>query len=317
MHKRLDPGWHLYVPFINSPSRVVSLKETVQPVAHQDVITKDNVRIEIDGTFYYRVVDPYKANYDVENYKQAITSLSTSVSRAEIGKVSLDEIFQHREELNERIRLSLNESSHEWGIECLNFEILKLEPPVEVQKALTEVAMAERTRRQQVIKSEADREYLERKSAAEMKAGVVVQTATLEATVVWNTEFRKGLNCLEEALEGTKDSDKLLKYLLNEQYLAKLDDILASKNVVVLPEDKGEGKSADNLLTLSYVLSALKDPTRLLDSRSSRQTARSKEEIERDQGSRSQTETVRRADQSKEMDFLASLQNSTPFISGN
>lgn len=258
--RRLDPGLHFFVPVVDRITDSISLKENVVDVAHQDVITKDNVRVAIDGYFFYKVVDPFKATYDVEQYDAAIRSLSTSVSRSEIGKVTLDEIFQHREDLNEKIKSALNESAHEWGIECLNYEIIRLDPPVEVQQAMTQVATSERRRRQQVIRSEADREFLERKSAAEMNAGVLIEGARLEAVTIWNEDFRKGLENIQKELDTAHDPKRLLDYLLTEEYLGRLEQILKSKKVVVLPEDHTAGNSADNLLSLSYIMSNLRAP---------------------------------------------------------
>jgi regulator of protease activity HflC (stomatin/prohibitin superfamily) len=258
MEKRLDPGIHFYLPILRSVTSPLSLKETVQSIEHQDVITKDNVKIAVDGYFYYKVVDPYKAQYDIEDFQSAITTLSTSVSRSEIGKATLDEIFQHRDELNDKIKIALNEATHDWGVECLNYEILKLDPPEMVQKALTEVAMAERTRRQMVIRSEADREYEERKSAAQMNAGIIAETAKLEAALVWNEELRKGLDNIRKELDSSRDPDRLMNYLLTEEYLERLEKILQSKKVVVLPEDGGAGGNGDSLLTLSFVMANLK-----------------------------------------------------------
>lgn len=221
-------------------SRVISLKETVRPIDHQRVITKDNVEIDLNGFFYYRVTDPYKAHYNIEDFESALKGLSTSVSRSEIGKSTLDQIFQHREQLNERIKDALNESTFAWGVECLNYEILKLDPPASVKHSLLELAKAERTRRQQVILSEADREYNERVSAAARDAEIIEQQAIWEGIAVWNEEYKKGLEAVSADLANSPNKERVLSYILTEEYLKRLNEILKSKNLTVVPQKEGE-----------------------------------------------------------------------------
>lgn len=254
--RQLGPGLNLYIPFIQTVSPSISLMEQISPVAHQKVITKDNVEIDVDGYFFYKVVDPLKAYYSIENFEDAISGLSTSVSRSEIGKSTLDEIFQQREQLNERIKIALNESTNGWGIECLNYEMIKIEPPSTIRNSLLEVASAERTRRKEVILSEAEREFQERVSVAKRDAEIVVQTAEWEGTCIWNDEYKKALNELEEALGNSKDKDRIINYILIEEYLGKMKKILQSKNVYVLPQGNGE-KGSDNFMMFSAVLSQM------------------------------------------------------------
>ncbi len=94
--KVLKPGLHFYVPLVYNPTRVVSLKEHISECEQHKAITKNNVEIDVDGNFFYKVTDPNKAFYNAQNYVSAIEGLSNSVSRAEIGRMFLDEIFQNR-----------------------------------------------------------------------------------------------------------------------------------------------------------------------------------------------------------------------------
>lgn len=256
-HRELKPGLNFYVPGVDRVSRVISLKETVRPIDHQKVITKDNVEIDLNGFFYYRVTDPYKAHYNVEDFESALTGLSTSVSRSEIGKSTLDQIFQHREQLNERIKDALNESTHAWGVECLNYEILRLDPPAAVKHSLLELAKAERTRRQQVILSEADREFNERVSAASRDAEIIEQQAVWEGIAIWNEEYKKGLEGLGADLADSPHKQRLLRYVLTEEYLKKLRAVLKSKNLCVVPQGGPNDKGSDGLFGLALLLNRL------------------------------------------------------------
>lgn len=254
--KSLSPGLNLYIPVIETVSRPISLMEQISPIAHQKVITKDNVEIDVNGYFFYKVTDPMKAHYSIENFEDAISGLSTSVSRSEIGKSSLDEIFQFREKLNDRIKIILNESAKEWGIECLNYEIIKIEPPLTIRQSLLEVASAERIRRKEVILSEAEREFQERVSSAKRDAEILVQSAKWEGLCICNEEYKKALEELESVLLACQDKERVINYILVEEYITKMKTILKSKNVHIIPETRG-GESSDSFVVLSAVLSQM------------------------------------------------------------
>ena len=95
----------------------------------QTAITKDNVKIRIDGVLYFKIKDPYKASYAVNSPVNAISLLAQTSMRSEIGKLSLDSLFEEREILNSRIINSIEKESIEWGIHCVRYEIKDIEPP--------------------------------------------------------------------------------------------------------------------------------------------------------------------------------------------
>jgi regulator of protease activity HflC (stomatin/prohibitin superfamily) len=99
-------------------------------------ITKDNVTVYIGGILFVKINDPYKASYKVENPLQSVKTLAMTVMRSEIGKMKLDKLFQERNELNRAINEGVNLATDVWGLQCLRYEILNIDPPAEIKKSM-------------------------------------------------------------------------------------------------------------------------------------------------------------------------------------
>lgn len=124
----LEPGLAILLPLVDQVRYVKTLKEVAVEVPTQSAITQDNVALSIDGVLYYRVVDPYKAAYGVEDADFAITQLAQTTMRSEIGKLTLDRTLAERNLLNTSIVEAINEAAVHWGIRCLRYEIRKFFP---------------------------------------------------------------------------------------------------------------------------------------------------------------------------------------------
>ena len=125
-HRILEPGLAILVPFIDSIRHVKTLKEVAVLVPSQSAITQDNVTISLDGVLYYRILDPYKASYGIEDADFAVTQLAQTTMRSEIGKLTLDKTLAERTALNMNIVEAINDAASHWGIKCLRYEIRKL-----------------------------------------------------------------------------------------------------------------------------------------------------------------------------------------------
>jgi regulator of protease activity HflC (stomatin/prohibitin superfamily) len=131
--KTLEGGLGILVPFIDSIKYTQTLKEVALGIPYNTAITSDNVTIKIDGVLYYKIVDPYKASYGIEDPQFAVTQLAQTAmryimyfirSRSEIGMLSLDKTLSERALLNTRITETVNQAAREWGIKCLRYTSL-------------------------------------------------------------------------------------------------------------------------------------------------------------------------------------------------
>lgn len=168
-----EAGLNFILPFIDRVAADRSLKEQAVDVPEQSAITKDNISLHVDGVLYFRVLDPYKATYGVENYVFAVTQLSQTTMRSELGKMELDKTFEERDQLNINIVSSINSAAGPWGIQVLRYEIKDIIPPSSVMEAMEAQMKAERVKRAQILESEGDRQAAINRAEGE-KASVVL-----------------------------------------------------------------------------------------------------------------------------------------------
>ncbi|OBU17851.1 stomatin 2 [Photobacterium aquimaris] len=153
-----EAGLNFLIPFIDSISAKRSLKETAVDVPSQSAITKDNISLVVDGVLYFRVLEPYKATYGVDDYRFAVTQLAQTTMRSELGKMELDKTFEERDLLNANIVAAINTASEPWGVQVLRYEIKDIVPPSSVMEAMEAQMKAEREKRAQILESEGDRQ---------------------------------------------------------------------------------------------------------------------------------------------------------------
>jgi regulator of protease activity HflC (stomatin/prohibitin superfamily) len=157
-NKTIEAGLNFIVPFIDSVAYDRSLKEQATDVPSQSAITRDNISLTVDGVLYFRVLDPYKASYGVDDYIFAVIQLAQTTMRSEIGKMELDKTFEERDSLNSNIVTAINEASAPWGVQVLRYEIKDIVPPSSVMEAMERQMKAEREKRAKVLESEGDRQ---------------------------------------------------------------------------------------------------------------------------------------------------------------
>lgn len=125
----MEGGLAILIPFLDQITYVKVLKEVAVAVESQSAITADNVTLRLDGVLYYKILDPYKASYGIENAEYAVTQLAQTAMRAEIGQMTLDKTLAERAVLNSRIVSAMNQASQEWGIQCLRYEVCYIDYP--------------------------------------------------------------------------------------------------------------------------------------------------------------------------------------------
>ena len=182
-----EAGLNFIIPFIDSVAADRSLKEQAVDVPSQSAITKDNISLSVDGVLYFRVLDPYKATYGVDDYAFAVIQLAQTTMRSELGKMELDKTFEERDLLNTNIVAAINQASSAWGVQVLRYEIKDIVPPQSVMQAMEAQMKAERVKRAQILESEGDRQAAINRAEGE-KASVVLAAEAEKSEQVLRAE---------------------------------------------------------------------------------------------------------------------------------
>ena len=118
-HRVLDGGFHIIIPFFDSVRAKLSVREGLVDISRQQVITKDNVNIMVDGIVFLKVFDGRMAVYNVEDYKKAISNLAMTTLRSAIGEMSLDSTLSSRDQLNAKLQMALGDAANNWGVKIM------------------------------------------------------------------------------------------------------------------------------------------------------------------------------------------------------
>jgi regulator of protease activity HflC (stomatin/prohibitin superfamily) len=149
----LEAGFHVLVPFIDKVKYTHSLKEQAIDVPSQPCFTLDNVRVEIDGVLYFKVVEPKRASYGITDYRYATIQLAQTMMRSVIGKLELDKTFEEREKINAVIVKNIDEATDAWGVKITRYEIQNIHVPENILIAMEIQMKAEREKRAVIAKS--------------------------------------------------------------------------------------------------------------------------------------------------------------------
>jgi regulator of protease activity HflC (stomatin/prohibitin superfamily) len=149
------PGLIILIPVVDKMVKV-SLRLITMDVDPQDVITRDNVSLEVNAVIYFRVMDPVKAVIEVENYMYATSQLAQTTLRSVCGQAELDELLSEREKINTQLQEILDAQTDPWGIKVSTVEVKHIDLPQEMQRAMAKQAEAERERRAKVINAEGE-----------------------------------------------------------------------------------------------------------------------------------------------------------------
>ncbi|AUL75541.1 paraslipin [Pseudoalteromonas sp. 13-15] len=248
-----EAGLNFIIPFIDRISADRSLKEQAQDVPSQSAITKDNISLIVDGVLYFRVLDPYKATYGVDDYTFAVVQLSQTTMRSELGKMELDKTFEERDLLNTNIVAAINQASEPWGIQVLRYEIKDIVPPNSIMEAMEAQMKAERVKRAQILESEGDRQaninVAEGKKQAQVLAAEAdkaeqILRAEGEATAI-TTVAEAQANALLKVGEAadTEQGQKAIQLDLATKAISAKEAIARESSVVLLPDNATDASS--------------------------------------------------------------------------
>jgi regulator of protease activity HflC (stomatin/prohibitin superfamily) len=245
-NRTLTPGLGIVIPYIESIGHKVNMMEQVLDVPTQEVITKDNAAVTVDGVVFYQVMDAPRASYAVSDLRTALLNLVMTNIRTVMGSMELDQLLSHRDEINARLMNVVDAAVTPWGLKATRIEIKDIVPPKDLADAMARQMKAERDRRASILEAEGQ------KQSAILKSEGNKQSQILEAEGRKEAAFRDA-EARERAAQAEAEATRMLSdaiskgsvnainYLVAEKYVRALDNLARSPNqkVLLLPTESG------------------------------------------------------------------------------
>ena len=235
----LSPGLHFLLPIAQTVGRKVNMMEQVLPVPSQDVITKDNAVVKVDGVIFFQVLDAAKAAYEVSNLEQATIALVMTNIRTAIGSMDLDESLSKRDEINAKLLLVVDHATGPWGIKVNRIELKDIQPPRDLVESMARQMKAERDKRASILESEGARQSEILRAEGEKQAAVLHAEGKKEAAFR-EAEARERL-AEAEAKATTMVSQSIaqgsvhaINYFVAQKYIEALKEFANSPNQKLL-----------------------------------------------------------------------------------
>jgi regulator of protease activity HflC (stomatin/prohibitin superfamily) len=235
----LEPGLGLIIPFIDRVGAKMNMMERVLDVPSQEVITRDNAMVKVDGIAFFQVLDAAKASYEVNQLENAILNLTMTNIRTVMGSMDLDNLLSQRDEINQRLMSVVDQATHAWGVKMNRIEIKDISPPRDLVDAMARQMKAERDKRAAILESEGQRQ------SAILKAEGEKQAAVLEAEGRREAAFRDA-EARERAAEAEAKATQMvsdaiasgnvqaINYFVANNYVRALEALAKSPNQKIL-----------------------------------------------------------------------------------
>lgn len=267
--RTLQSGINTIIPFLETPRSIswtvmvrrgkdyfsvvrdfyrIDLRETVYDFPSQNVITKDNVTIEINGLLYYQITDPKRAVYEINNVPNAIEKLTQTTLRNLIGELDLDETLSSRDTINRKLRLILDEATDKWGVKVNRVEVQDITPPEDIRSAMEKQMRAERARRATILEAEGKKRAQILSAEGEMESRIKIAEGhkkSLVLTAEGEAEARikryqaesKSAMLIQQAVKSSESKVDPLQYLITINYLKQFGEMATTSKdkVVFLP----------------------------------------------------------------------------------
>ena len=245
-HKTIEGGLHVLIPILDTVRDRIKKQEQIINIPEQSVITKDNVNISVDGIVFVQVENAREAVYGIVDFKRAISNLSTTCLRAEIGQLALDETLSSRDALNRRILLALDEATQKWGVKTMRVELRDISVPEEIEEAMNMQMKAEREKRAIELTAIANKEAVIR-NAEGLKQQKVLEAEAIERMadaqkyeqIALAEGQKEAIDMINKAIGENPSS---AEYLLTKDRIAAFNELAksSSKDKVIVPYEATE-----------------------------------------------------------------------------
>lgn len=240
--KETGPGLTFLIPGIQT-MRKVDIREQVITVPEQQIITKDNVGMAVDGIIYVQITDAQKAQYEISNVFLAVVNLAQTNLRNVLGTMSLDDTLSNRDSINVRLLEALDRETVKWGIKVLRVEIKKLEPPRDIQDSMSKQMKAEREKRAQILEAEGYRQALVEKSEGDKQSKILQAEGEKQSQILRAEGEAQAKIAIAEAqakaleLESNAAQEFFKGQAVTKEQLKVVENALANNSKYILDSD--------------------------------------------------------------------------------
>ncbi len=237
--RTLSPGFHIIIPWFDRISNRANMMEQVLEVPSQEVITRDNAMVKVDGVAFYQIIDAARATYEVNRLEYAMINLVMTNIRTVMGSMDLDQLLSHRDEINARILSVVDEAAGPWGVKVTRIEIKDILPPADLVDAMAQQMIAERNKRATILEAEGVRQSAILKAEGEKQSKILKAEGEKEAAFR-EAEARERLaqaeaKATEVVSEAIGKGDvRAINYFVANNYVKALENLAAAPNQKVL-----------------------------------------------------------------------------------